>query len=404
MKLKTIRNADLAGKRVLTRVDFNVPLENGAVADDTRISAAVPTIAYMLHHGAKVILCSHLGRPMKQVVESLRLAPVAPVLERLLNAELARDGTGPIEVLALKDCIGAEVQQAIAAARPDQVVLLENLRFYAGEESNNPEFCQELAALGDIYVSDAFGTAHRAHASTEGVAHLLPAYAGFLVEQEVAALGEVIHDPEHPLVIVMGGAKISDKLEVLENLIPKADTVLIGGAMANTFLRAQGFHTGKSLVEDEQLKTAVNLVRLADESRTMLLLPTDYVVADDLNAPTRVNVVLAHEIGNDDIAVDIGPVTADSYREALMDARTVFWNGPMGVFENERFAGGTLAIAQAMASIFETAHTVVGGGESVSAVHKAGVANRIHHISTGGGASLEYVAGYDLPGLKVLMD
>jgi phosphoglycerate kinase len=404
MKLRSIRNVDLAGKRVLTRVDFNVPLFQGEVADDSRVAAAVPTIAYMLHKGAKVILCSHLGRPGKQVVEGMRLAPVAPVLERLLNSELEREGLGPVSVLALKDCIGPEVQQAIAAASPGQVVLLENLRFYAGEEANDAAFAGELAKLGDIYVSDAFGTVHRGHASTEGVAHLLPAYAGFLVEQEVAALAQVTQHPEHPFVIVMGGAKISDKIDVLENLIPKADIVLIGGAMANTFLRAQGFSTGKSLVEEEQLKTAAALVRLADDSKTMLLLPTDYMVTDDIHGPTRIRVAMAHEILENDIVADIGPQTIESYREALMDARTVFWNGPLGVFEQEQFAKGTLAIAQALSSIYESAHTVVGGGESVSAVHKAGVANRIHHISTGGGASLEFVAGYDLPGLKVLME
>lgn len=404
MKLRSIRNVALAGKRVLTRVDFNVPLFQGEVADETRIAAAVPTIAYLLRHEARVILCSHLGRPGKQVVESMRLAPVAPALEQLLNEELKAKGAPPVRVLALRDCIGPEVQQAVAAALPNQLLLLENLRFHAGEEANDAAFAQELARLGDIYCSDAFGTVHRGHASTEGVAHLLPAYAGFLVEQEVTALAQVTRDPEHPFVIVMGGAKISDKIDVLEYLIPKADTVLIGGAMANTFLRAQGFNTGRSLVEDEQLKTAAALVRLADENQTMLLLPTDYVVTDDIHGPTRVRVALAHEIEDQDIAADIGPHTVDSYREALMDARTVFWNGPMGVFENDQFAKGTLGIAQALASIYETAHTVVGGGESVSAVHKAGVENRIHHISTGGGASLEFVAGYELPGLKVLLE
>jgi len=402
MKLKTIREADLSGRRVLTRVDFNVPLKDGQVADDTRIKAALPTIAYMLEQGAHIVLCSHLGRPKKQVVDELRLTPVAIVLDRLLRAELEKQGLGPVQVVKLDDCIGTEVESVIEGQKTGEVILLENLRFHPGEESNDPQFAEALARLADVYVSDAFGTVHRAHASTEGVAHLLPAYAGFLVEQEVAALSKVVEHPEPPLTIIMGGAKISDKIEVLENLIPKAQNVLIGGAMANTFLKAQGFHTGRSLVEEEQVATAGRLLRLADSAGTMLLLPTDYVVTDSLDEPRRTATVMAHNVGDGDIAADIGALTADSYREVIADARTAFWNGPMGVFEQKQFAAGTVAVAQALASVYESAYTVVGGGESVSAVHNAGVERRIHHVSTGGGASLEFVAGYELPGLKVL--
>lgn len=406
MRLRSIREAELRDKRVLTRVDFNVPLSAGEdgsahVADDTRIRAAVPTLAYMLQQGARLVLCSHLGRP-KGVDDHLRLSPVAPVLEELLNAELSAAGQPAIRVTRLDDCIGEEVEAAIAAAGSDEVIMLENLRFHQGEEGNDPDFVAALAKLADVYCSDAFGTVHRAHASTEGVAHVLPAYAGLLVEKEIAALSRVVHNPAKPFVLVMGGAKISDKIELLENLIPKADRVLIGGAMANTFLRAQGFDTGASLVEESQLDTARRLVALADSGSTLLLLPVDYVVTDDVRNPLRVDVRLAHEIQPGDSAADIGPKTTASYIDALSDAATVFWNGPLGVFEVQQFSAGTLAIANALADIHDTALTVIGGGESVEAANRAGVADRIHHISTGGGASLEYVGGAELPGIKVL--
>lgn len=402
MQLKSLRQAELSGKRVLCRVDFNVPLKDGAVADDTRIRAALPSIAFMLERGARVILCSHLGRP-KGVDDKLRLDPIAPVLEATLNAELEKQGLGPVSVLKLPDCVGAEVEAALTDQRPDQVALLENLRFHPEEEQNDPAFAAKLARLADLYVSDAFGTVHRAHASTEGVAHLLPACAGFLVEREVAALAAVIAEPKRPLVIVMGGAKISGKLEVLENLLPKADTVLIGGAMANTFLKAAGRQTGLSLVEDSMLDTARAMLELAKRSGTELMLPLDYVVCDDVKNPARVATVAFDGIGAQDCAVDIGGRTAEHYRSVIARARTVFWNGPMGVFEQPQFASGTLAIARALAEVFATAHTVVGGGESVDAVNQAGVAQRIHHVSTGGGASLEFVAGMELPGIKVLL-
>lgn len=439
MTLKTIADADVLGKRVLVRVDYNVPLreEHGRwqVSDATRISASIPTIAWLVEHGAKVILCSHLGRPKGREMQ-YSLGVVAPVLEALLNGDpaaempegahlrsqleaalssdvaakalpigierLAEHGVEALRVVALDETTGPAVAEAIAKAGPGDILLLENLRFDAREEHNDPAFAAELAALADLYVSDAFGTVHRAHASTEGVARLLPAYSGFLVEKEVRALSAVIRDPKRPLVVIMGGAKISGKIEVLDKLIPLADMVLIGGAMANTFLGAQGFGTGKSLVETGMFETAKRLVSLADEKGTVLLFPVDYVVTDNLESPRRIEVKLAHDIGSDDLIVDIGPKSIESYGEALNTAATVFWNGPMGVFERPEFANGTLSMALALAQIHDLAMTVVGGGESVDAVNRAGVADRIRHVSTGGGASLEFVSGADLPGIKVL--
>jgi phosphoglycerate kinase len=398
MQLRRMQDADVRGKRVLVRVDFNVPLNDGAdgkpaVADDTRIAAALPSLRWLLEQQARVILCSHLGRP-KSIDNTLRLTPVAARLSELLA----------LDVQALQDCVGAEVKAAVEAVKPGNVMLLENLRFHKEEEANDPAFCQELAALADIYVNDAFGTAHRAHASTEGVAHLLPSHAGLLLQKEVEALAGVIHQPKRPLVVVMGGAKVSDKLEVLQSLIPLADRVLIGGAMANTFLKAQGFETGASLVEAEMLASARELLVLADSQGKLLLLPIDCVVCDDLKAPQRVETKPAVSLAPDDIAVDIGPVTLSQYEDALSDARTVFWNGPMGVFEQEAFAQGTLGIAHALADLHGHAFTVIGGGESVEAANAAGVAGKIGHISTGGGASLEFVGGRKLPGLAVLSE
>jgi phosphoglycerate kinase len=431
MGLRSITNAALDGKRVLVRVDFNVPLrtdEHGAVqvADDTRISAALPTLEHLLEHGARVVLASHLGRP-KGADPALSLAPVGRRLEELLNAHfgpllrlaeqhghadavlkplgiarLAEQGVEALRVVQLSDCVGPEVEEAVSALRPGELALLENTRFHAAEEANDPAFAAQLAALADVYVSDAFGTVHRAHASTEGVARLLPSYAGLLVAQEVHALRCVVDNPRRPLVIVMGGAKISGKLEVLQNLIPLADRVLIGGAMANTFLKAQGFETGASLVEDDMLDTARALLAQADADGKLLLLPVDYVVTDNLKQPGRIEPREAVNMQPGDVAADIGPVTLGQYTDALSDAATVFWNGPMGVFENPAFARGTLGIAEALAGLHGKALTVIGGGESVEAANAAGVADRISHISTGGGASLEFVAGQQLPGVKVL--
>lgn len=400
MQLKTVRSADLKDRRVLTRVDFNVPLNNGEVVDDTRIRAALPTIALLLKSGAQVVLCSHLGRPKGQVVDELRLAPVAARLSELLASE----NLLACSVAAADDCIGEKVRGMVAGADPGRIILLENLRFHPGEEQNDPQFAAQLAALADVYVNDAFGTVHRAHASTEGVAHYLPAYAGLLVEREVSALAKITLDPEKPLTIVIGGAKIKGKIEVLTNLLPKANTVLIGGAMANTFLFATGMHIGCSVAEEEMAGIARQMLELAKQHGTELLLPVDCVVTDDLHHPTGVSTVAATAIGTNDIIVDIGERTCKRYREEINRSRTVFWNGPMGVFEVEEFSLGTLSIAAALAAVQSTAHTVVGGGESVTAVNNAGLAGRIHHVSTGGGAALEFISGRELPGLKVLMN
>jgi phosphoglycerate kinase len=403
MGLRSIRDADVRGRTVLVRVDFNVPLDDsGHVTDTTRITAALPTIAWLLEQSANVVLCSHLGRP-KGVDESLRLADVANKLEPLLNAQLNPSGTYPVHVKKLSDCVGVEVQAYIAQSPPDEVILLENLRFHPQEEANDAAFAQQLADLADVYCNDAFGAAHRAHASTEGVAHLLPSYAGFLMEREVTALGKVLDNPPQPLTIVMGGAKISDKIEVIENLLPRANNLLLGGAMANTFLKAQGCPVGASKVEDDQLETARRVVELAEELSVMLLLPVDVVVTDNVKSGELLETRLAHAVAEGEMIADIGPKTAASYAEVIGASGTVFWNGPLGVFEQERFAAGTLAIARALADA-SGAYTVVGGGESVEATNQAGVADRISHISTGGGASLEFLGGRELPGLKVLRD
>jgi len=403
MELKSIRKTDLSGKRVLTRVDFNVPVQHGKVEDTTRIRATLPTIAHMLDEGARVILCSHLGRPRGQVEEELRLTPVAPLLEEMLNQFIKPGGYPAQKIVKLDDCVGQPVRQAVESAADNEIILLENLRFHYGETANDAGFAKQLAMLADTYVSDAFGTLHRAHASTVGVARLLPAYAGLLVEEEVAALSKVTTDPARPFVIVLGGKKISGKLDVIAALLPRADAVLIGGAMANTFFMARGYKVGRSVVEEEMVDTAKDVLEKAKQYNTELLLPVDCVVTDDLLNPTGISTVAVDSVGGDDIIVDIGKRTCQAFREEISRARTVFWNGPMGVFEEERFSLGTLSVARALGEIYNTAHTVVGGGESATAVNSAGLARRIHHVSTGGGASLEFIAGKQLPGLEVLM-
>ncbi len=402
MKLRTIDGLDVAGKRVLMRVDFNVPLREGRVTDDTRIRAALPTMLELLGRGARLVLCSHLGRPKGQVVEELRLDPLVPVLRDVLNSALALEHRAPLDVFKSPDVAGEGARRTIASAG-NNVVLLENLRFEPGEEANDPQFAAALAALADVFVSDAFGTVHRAHASTAGVAGLLPSAAGRLVQAEVEALSKVIDNPTRPLVIVMGGAKISGKLEVLQSLIPLADHICIGGAMANTFLAAQGHATGHSLVEADMLDAALAMLELAVQHDTQLHLPVDYRVGERFENPGRCELRNFDNFLDDDVALDIGEQTLKKYHEILWEARTVFWNGPMGVFEQERFSSGTLGIALTMAALADKgAVTVVGGGESVAAVNRAGVARRLTHVSTGGGASLEFVAGDALPGLKVL--
>jgi phosphoglycerate kinase len=392
MEKKTIRDVDVRGKRVLVRVDFNVPLEDAKIGDDTRIRAALPTIQALTSQGARVILMSHLGRPDGKVVDKLRLAPVAERLGELLGSQ----------VKMASDCVGPEVEQAVARLQPGEVLLLENLRFHPEEEENDAAFAKQLASLGDVYVNDAFGTAHRAHASTEGVTHYLPAVAGLLMEREIDVMGRALEDPARPFVAIVGGKKVSDKIGVLNNLLEKADQLLIGGAMANTFLRAKLLNVGKSYVEEEALDTAKNLMAQAARTEKELLLPVDCVVATSLDADAAHEVVSVDLVPEDRMIVDIGPQTVRRFEEVLSGAKTVVWNGPMGVFEVEPFAQGTRQIAAALTRVQGT--TIVGGGDSVAALEEAGLADKVTHVSTGGGASLEFLEGKTLPGVAALDD
>lgn len=391
MGKKTVEDCDVRGKRVLLRVDFNVPLdkESGAITNDERIRAALPTIRYLLDKDARLIIMSHLGRPKGQVVDSLRLDPVAARLSELLGQPVAK----------VDDCIGSVAEAAVAALQPGEALLLENVRFHPEEEKNNHEFIKQLAALGDIFVNDAFGTAHRAHASTEGIGHFLPAVAGFLMKKEISALARAGKRPVRPYVAIIGGAKISDKILVIEELMKIADKLIIGGGMANTFLAAQGYDMQASLVEADKIETAKALLAKQAESGKTFLLPQDVVVGKSLeDAQGEVKAVDALAPG--DMALDIGPATRAAYVAALADAKTIFWNGPMGVFEKDAFAAGTNALAQGVAD--SSAYTIIGGGDSVAAVEKAGLGDQIDHISTGGGASLVFLEGRMLPGLAVL--
>jgi phosphoglycerate kinase len=388
---------DVAGKRVLERVDFNVPLDKktNAITDDTRMRAALPTIRLLLDKGAAVILMSHLGRP-KGVTPNLSLGPVAEHLTTLLPGV-------PVHFVAAS--VGDEARQAAAALKPGEVLVLENLRFHPEEEANDPAFAAQLAELGDIYVNDAFGTAHRAHASTEGVAHLLPSAMGQLMGKEVNTMGRALEDPARPFVAILGGAKISDKMGVVENLLGKVDALLIGGGMANTFLRAQGYATGDSLVEEDKVEEARRLLDAAATRNVRLLVPTDVVIGDAFAADAAKQTVPAGAVPAGWRILDIGPATAAAYAHEIASARTVVWNGPMGVFEFEPFAAGTRAVANALAAASRNgATTIIGGGESVAAVEQAGVADQITHISTGGGASLEFLEGRTLPGVAALPD
>jgi phosphoglycerate kinase len=389
MDKKTARDVDVRGKRVLVRVDFNVPLAEGEVADDTRIRAALPTIRYLIDHGARVILMSHLGRPKGQVREELRMAPVAARLSELLGQP----------VLTAGDCIGPQVQAMAKELQPGQVLVLENTRFHPEERKNDPDFAREMASLAEVYVNDAFGTAHRAHASTEGVTHYLPAVAGFLMEKEIEFLGKALESPEHPFVAILGGAKISDKIGVIENMLGQVDALLIGGGMANTFFKAQGYDVGESLVEDESLDTAREMLAKAGGK---LVLPVDVVVADAFAADAQSKIVGVDAVPAGWRILDVGPKTAALFREKLTGAKTVVWNGPMGVFEFPKFATGTVEIAKALAEL--DAMTIIGGGDSVAAVYQAGLADKMSHISTGGGASLEFLEGKTLPGIAALAD
>ncbi|MGC9396440.1 MAG: phosphoglycerate kinase [Anaerolineae bacterium] len=390
MNKKTVRDVDLKGKRVLMRADFNVPLKDGVIGDDKRIRATLPTIKYILDQGAALVLMSHLGRPAGTGYEAeLSLKPVAARLSELLGR--------PVKMAP--DCIGAEVEAMAAALQPGEVMLLENVRFHKAETKNDPKMAEQLAKLAEIFVNDAFGTAHRAQASTEGVAHYLPAVAGFLMEKEIDFLGRAVEDPERPYVVILGGAKVSDKIAVIQNMLKLADQILIGGGMANTFFKAQGLEMGDSLVEDDVLDMAQELLATSAEK---LVLPVDAVVADafDNDAHSKVVGVSAVEAGWR--ILDIGPETVAQYKEILATAKTVAWNGPMGVFEMPNFAKGTFAIAEILAEL--DAVTIIGGGDSASAVKKAGVADKVSHVSTGGGASLKFLEGKVLPGVAALTD
>lgn len=386
---KTVRDIDVHGKRVLVRVDFNVPLKDGQVGDDTRIRAAIPTIQYLTSHGAAVILCSHLGRPKGGPDPKYSLQPVAAHLGNLLGQ--------PVAFAA--DSIGPDAEKAAAALKPGQVLLLENTRFHPEEEKNDPGMSAALAKLADIYVNDAFGSAHRAHASTEGVARHLPAVAGFLLEKEIQYLGKAVAEPARPFVAILGGAKISDKIGVIRNLLQKADQILIGGGMANTFFKAKGIEVGDSLVEDEAVQTAKELLASGSEK---LMLPVDVAIADRFEAEADRKVIPAGPVPAGWRILDIGPETVKAYGAALNKAGTVVWNGPMGVFEFPRFAEGTYGVAKALAA--SGAVSIIGGGESVAAIQQSGLADKITHISTGGGASLEMLEGLTLPGVAALLD
>lgn len=393
MAKKTVRDIDVSGKRVLVRVDFNVPLDKeGNVSDDTRINAALPTIKYLLENKARVILMSHLGRPKGKVDDRYRMDPVAERLEQLLGSPVRK----------VDDCVGEEVKAAVSEMNDGDVLLLENVRFYPEEEKNDEKFARQLASLGDIFVNDAFGTAHRAHASTEGVAEFLPAVAGFLMEKELDMLGRLLGSPSRPFIAVIGGAKVSDKIAVIDNLLEKVDVLLIGGGMANTFLKAKGYEVGQSLLEPDKVDLAAELMRKAKNRNVELLLPLDVVVAPAASPDAQASVVPVDKIPGDTMVLDIGPETSKVYGDRIKNAATVVWNGPMGVFEMEPFAAGTMAVAEALAE--SSALSVIGGGDSVSAVKKAGVGDKITHISTGGGASLEFLEGKVLPGVAVLQD
>ncbi|MFY0544432.1 phosphoglycerate kinase [Brevibacillus sp. H7] len=392
MNKKSIRDVELSGKRVFCRVDFNVPMQDGVITDDTRIRAALPTIQYLTEANAKVILASHFGRPKGAVVEEMRLTPVAKHLSELLGKEVKK----------LDDSVGEAVEAAVAGMQNGDVILLENVRFHAGEEKNDPELAKQFAGLADLFVNDAFGAAHRAHASTAGIAKYIPAVAGLLMEKEIRFLGGALSRPERPFTAIVGGAKVKDKIAVIENLLTKVDHLIIGGGMANTFLKAQGYSVGASLHEEDKLDLARSLMEQAKERGVQLFMPVDVVVADRFAADAEKQIVSVDTIPDGWMALDVGPKSVEAFRDVIVSSKTVVWNGPMGVFEMDAFAEGTIGVAKAMADCSGT--TIIGGGDSVAAVEKAGVAEQMTHISTGGGASLEFMEGKELPGVAVLED
>ena len=393
MNKKSVKDIDVKGKRVFCRVDFNVPMKDGQVTDETRIRAALPTIQYLSEQGAKVILASHLGRPKGQAVEEMRLTPVAKRLSELLGKEVKKTD----------EAYGESVQAEIGTMTDGDVLLLENVRFYPGEEKNDPELAKAFAELADVYVNDAFGAAHRAHASTEGIAQHLPAVSGLLMEKELDVLGKALSNPERPFTAIIGGAKVKDKIGVIENLLEKVDNLIIGGGLAYTFVKAQGHEVGKSLLEEDKIDLAKTFMEKAKEKGVNFYMPVDVIVADDFGEHANTKVVAIDEIPADWEALDIGPKTSDIYKDVIQKSKLVIWNGPMGVFELEKFANGTKAVAQALADATDT-YSVIGGGDSAAAVEKFNLADKMSHISTGGGASLEFMEGKALPGVVALND
>ena len=389
---KTMKDIQLEGQRVFCRVDFNVPMENGQVTDDTRIRAAIPTIEYMVEQGAKVILASHLGRPNGEVNEEMRLTTAGEKLAELIGKPVRK----------LDTSIGQEVEQAIASMNNGDIVLLENVRFHAGEEKNDADLAKSFADLADVFVNDAFGAAHRAHASTSGIADYIPAVSGLLIEKELDVLGKALSTPERPFTAIIGGAKVKDKIGVINHLLDKVDNLIIGGGLAYTFLKAQGYEIGKSLLEEDKIDLAKSFIQKAKDNGVNLYLPIDITIADDFSKDANTKVVKNDAIPADWEGLDIGTETAELYAKVIEESKLIIWNGPMGVFELEPFAGGTKRVAQAMA--VTSGYTVIGGGDSAAAVEKFGVADKMDHISTGGGASLEFMEGKDLPGVSALND
>lgn len=392
MNKQSVRDIDVQGKRVFCRVDFNVPLEDGRITDDTRIKAAVPTIEYLVERGARVILASHLGRPKGKVVDELRLTPVAQRLSEILGRKVEK----------ADEAVGEDVEAKVSSMQSGDIVLLENVRFYPGEEQNDAGLARSFASLADVYVNDAFGAAHRAHASTEGIAHYLPAVAGLLMEKELDILGKALSTPERPFTAIIGGAKVRDKIGVIENLLDKVDNLIIGGGLAYTFVKAKGLEVGKSILEPDKVDLAKQFMQNAEKQGVNFYIPIDVVAATEFAPDARSQVADIENIPADLEALDVGPKTRKVYTEVIKSSKLVMWNGPMGVFEFDKFAHGTNAIAQAMAEA--DAVTIIGGGDSAAAVEKAGLADKMTHISTGGGASLEFMEGKDLPGVVALND